>query len=1156
MITYKLSKRVKMSWLVMLLLLLTTGLQQSYAQSAPNKKTFTVVIQGKSFAEAVKQIEKATKYTFSYATSNVDSAQRVTVKVKNGTINQIVAALIKGQGLNYKLVQQHIILTKTSTSRSVNTKTTDNGHKHVITGRVLDNNGDPLIGAVVRIKGTEDVTITDVNGNYSLFTDEDKPKLSVSYIGYSSKEQTADSNTMNFTMSEDKALYLSDVVVVGYGSVKKESLTSAISTVKAEDIARSSSVNTSGALAGKVSGVNFRQASGRPNSYTSISIRNMGTPLFVVDGVQMDEGQFNNIDYNDIESISILKDASAAIYGVRAANGVVVVTTKMGKRNQKCRINFNGYYGWQSKFRFPELTSASSYVRDYVQAATIGGTTPKYSQEEYEKWQAGTEKGYQSFNWKKFIWRNTAPQAYTEVSATGGSDKMSYYLALSHTRQDAMAYDYGYYEKTNMQLNVDADITKNFKVKAQVNGRVENNMMPAWNAGLSGTTGYWALAYATVTNPPTTGPYANGNSAYPALVTGAGYTNSAILKRSMAGDQNDNWRVIQANLTGEWEPFKGMVFKGLFSYFNSNERYKNRFNGYQLYSYNEGADTYSIVKSQDGFYQNRWQYIEMMNSQISASYKHAWKDTHFLDAFIGFEAYKTNNPYVYYDGIPTMAALKVAYFDELTSFTDQNENAQTRLGWMGKINYEYKHRYLLDFAARYDGSWKFPPSHRWGFFPSISGAWRVSEEPFWKNSVLDKYIDNLKLRVSYGVTGDDNVNGYSAYDYVSGYNYNTGTTVLDGQTVVTSSVRSLPMTNVSWLKAKTFDIGLDMAIFNERLSGSIDYFQRLRTGLLASRYDVVVPSEVGFSWPYENLNSDMIKGFDASLTWQDKIEDFQYSVGGTVTLARAYNWDQYKPTYGNSRDYYVNNSHHRYANVSWGYECIGQFKSWEQIAEWPVDIDGKGNSTLRPGDLILKDVNKDGIITNDDQKPIGNTAYSSSGDYGELDDRTPLINFSLNISANWKGFDFAADFAGSAKFTHIFNYEARFPFWGDSDAFAYMSDDQWHLSDPYDADSELIPGKYPTMLFGNNSHSNYYFSTFWMKNVWYLKLRNLQLGYTFPVKWTKKTYVERFRIYVLMQNLFSIDNVHQYGLDPEVTNVTGTSYPTTRMINIGFNLTF
>lgn len=1034
------------------------------------------------------------------------------------------------------------------------TQQTQTLQKRTIKGHIKDNKGEDLIGAVVKVNGTKTVVATDIEGNYTItYSGKNNATLTFSMLGYVTMTlpaSEAKGGVLNVILEEEAAL-LDEVVVVGYGTAKKESLTAAISNITSVDIARTSAVNTSGALAGKVPGINSRQSDGRPGHWTNINIRNMGTPLYVVDGVQMDEGQFNNIDFNDIESMSVLKDASASIYGVRAANGVVVVTTKSGKRNQKCRISLNTYYGWQSMFRYPELADAATYVKASVQATTLLGQTPRYTQEEYDAYVSGEKQG---FNWKEFIWNSSAPQWYAELSASGGSEKISYYVAASHVFQESMARNFGNFKRTNIQVNVDADISNNFRLKARINGRVEDKKNAAFNLSYHGNDEYWTLQFAQVNNTPTQFPYANNNPLYPALAGSGGYTNYANLTLDKAGEANDNWRVFQGNLEAEWEPLKGLTFKAMGSYFNSNERYKSRSRGYSLYSYDEGTDSYNKIKTFTGDFTSRWQYIETINTQVSASFKHNWNDVHTLDAFVGFETYLTNNPGVYYYGVPTMDALKVAYFNELRNFSDWNENTSSRLGYMGRVNYEFKHRYLIDIAARYDGSWKFAPNHRWGFFPSISGGWRASEESFWKEGVLGKYINNFKVRASYGILGDDNVWGYGALDYYSGYNYNSGTAVLDGEKVTTSSVRNLPQTEISWLKAHTLDVGLDVAVLNNRLSGSIDYFQRLRTGLPAGRYDVVVPSEVGFSWPLENLNSDMVRGFDASIQWTDKIQDFQYTVGGNVTLAREFAWNQYKPTFTNSRNYYVYNQHHRYSGQSWEFNCIGQFKTWEEIAAYPVDIDGKGNSTLRPGDLIYEDTNKDGIITYDDQKPIGHKGYD--GYWKDNDYRTPILNYNINLGFEWKGIDFAADFAGMAYFTKYFNWEARAPFHGDGNTFQYYMGDQWHLADPWDANSELIPGKYPTMLYGNSGHSNYYTSTFWSEEMWFLKLRNLQIGYTLPAKVSKKLYMEHCRVYCLMQNLFSFDNMHKYGMDPENTGTQGTNYPTTRIINIGLNVTF
>lgn len=1028
-----------------------------------------------------------------------------------------------------------------------------------ISGRITDSAGEPLVGAVVKLEGTDVYALSDADGYYSLAAPRETGKtIVVTYIGFVEQRlslKAVKDGRLDIVMVDDAA-QVDEVVVLGYGSMKKVSLSSAITNIGAKDLARTAAINTSGALAGKIAGINSRQSDGRPGAYTSIKIRNMGTPLYVVDGVQMDEGQFNNIDFNDIESISVLKDASAAIYGVRAANGVVVVTTKMGQRNQPCRISVNSYYGWQSMFRFPEPADAPTYVRSSIQATTIQGTTPHYSEEEYAAYTSGERQG---FDWKNFIWRKAAPQWYAEVNATGGSERISYYLAASHTRQESMARNFGYFQRTNVQMNVDADITKTFRVKAQVNGRLENNKQAAWNASYSGADAYWTLSYAVLNNLPTQQPYANDNPDYPALAGGAGYTNFANLTMDRAGVQNDNWRVLQANLSAEWKPLEGLTLKGLLSYFNSNERFKARPRGYSVYYYDEGKDSYYPLKTFAGRFDSRWQYIETINTQLSANYHRDWNDAHHLNVFAGMETYKTNNPGVSFGGIPTMDALKVAYFSELTSLREWNENTSARMGYMGRVNYDYRSRYLLELAARYDGSWKFPPHHRWGFFPSVSAAWRISEEPLWKRWGLDRVADNVKLRVSYGVMGDDNMSGYSAFAYLPGYNYNTGTAVLDGKMVNTTSVRSLPLTEITWLKAKTFDVGIDASFFGQRLAGSIDYFQRLRTGLPASRYDVVVPNEIGFSWPIENLNSDMVRGFDASLTWTDRVGDLNYSVGGNITLARNYNWHQYKPTFGNSRDYYVYNAHERYAGHSFMFKCIGKFDSWEQIAAWPVDIDGKGNSTIRPGDLIYEDTNGDGIITNDDQQPLGHLSYTDWSNQGGSDyttDRTPILNYNLHFTAEWHGIDLAVDFAGMAYFTRFFNYEARNPFHGDGNNPQYMMGDQWHLADPYDANSELIPGTYPMMLYGNSGHSNYWGSTFWSKEMWFLKLRNLQIGYSLPKKWLSTMGVHALRVYCHMQNLFSFDNMKKYGVDPEVISVTGSNYPTTRVVNIGVNITF
>lgn len=1109
-------------------------------------ETYSFALNRVSFEKAVNAIEVKTHYSFVFKTETVDNQTVVDIIIKNATIDGVVKELIKGLLLEYEIKGKRIFLMKKNVR-----STSDSGQQQysriIITGRVTDENGEPLIGATVSVQESNSHTITDMNGNYSISVPANiyvTAKLMVSYVGFKSVSKSLKGHRqLNIVLESDTQL-LSDVVIVGYGTQKKESLTSAISTVGSDDISRSAATNTSGALVGKIAGINSRMSDGRPGASTTLNIRNMGTPLYVVDGVQMEEGQFNNIDFNDIESISVLKDASAAIYGVRAANGVVVVKTKSGKRNSPNRINVNMYYGWQNMMRFPKPADAETYVEAQVHSATIQGTTGKYSYEDLIKWRAGTEKGYRPFDWYDFIF-GTAPQYYVSANTSGGSDKINYYLAVSHLQQDAIINNYGNFNRTNIQMNIDANITKKFKIGASINGRIQETVHPAISMN-DGNDDYWTALFATYRNLPTIRPYANDNPLYPAQTSPASYTNFAIFGQT--GEQRDRWKVIQSTFSAEYEVIKNLKLKGIFSYFYSNRRYDNQENSYKLYSYNENTDTYSTVVDLQGRFRERdIRNNEEINTQINASYDALITDAHKIIAFVGAETYKRSTPGFYLSSNPASNALKLLYVDDIKVFNDEGDNTQARAGFMGRLNYEYKSKYLLEVAARYDGSWKFPPNHRWGFFPSVSAGWRVSEEKFWSED-LKRIVSNLKLRGSYGMMGDDNVWGYAAFDFLEGYNYKQGGAVIDGEWVVGSQVRALAVTNLSWIKSKIVDVGVDFGFFDNRLTGSLDFFRRLRTGLPAARYDKILPSELGFDLPYENLNSDVQKGIDGSLNWQSTIGDFSYKIGGNFTFSRAYNWHQYKPVFGNSRDYYVYSSNERVAGTSWSLECIGQFQSWEQIANWPVDIDGKGNTTLRPGDLIYEDRNGDMMITDEDQHPVGYQQYESGN--------TPVINFAFNLGFSWKGMDFSCDLTGAAKSTFWFNYEQRTPFWGETNSPQYYLEDQWHLTNINDPNSELIPGRFPTALVGNATHSNYTASTFWMRNVRYLKLRNLELGYSFPTKWLQKVKVEKLRVYTLMQNLFSIDNVHDRGVDPEIAQPAGFAYPTNRVINVGLNVTF
>lgn len=1016
----------------------------------------------------------------------------------------------------------------------------------IITGKVSDSKGNPVPMANIVIKGTTAGVLSTETGNYtiSIPSSVNNPILVFSFIGFSDKEEVVNSRSVINVSLKDQVSQLDEVVVVGFGVQKKATMTGAISAIASENISRSSATTASGALVGKIAGLNSRMTDGRPGSATKLNIRNMGTPLYVIDGIQSDETQFNNIDFNDIESISVMKDASAAIYGVRAANGVIVVTTKRGRLGEKNTVNLNGYYGWQSMFKFPRPADAPTYIRSYIQSDAItGNPNPKYTVEDLNKWEQGTEKGYRPFDWYDYI-LNTSPQYYINANTSGGSEKINYYFSMSHINQKSIIVNYGGFYRTNAQLNLDAQISKRLKVGGTFGARIDKDKHP----GVPGMDDTWQALFAIYRNLPTARPFANDNPNYPARTSADAGTNFAMLNYDKSGLYEKTRRVINFNVTGTYDLLDGLKFKGQVGYNLSNEWFDNHEYTYKLYDYDEKTDTYPVNFSMDNPWRERniameEEFMTLMQLTFDKNV-----GQHGLNAVVAAESYKKDTPNFWVHARPATNKFGLLDTQTVDEFNDNGRNTQARLGYIGRINYNFAQKYLLEFSARYDGSWKFPPNKRWGFFPSGSVGWRISEENFWKEAKINNFFNNLKLRASYGIMGDDDLGGnYNAFDYLSGYDYggSAQSAAIDGKWVVGARPRGLPVTTISWLKAKMLNVGFDFAFFKNRLTGSLDYFRRQRTGLPASRYDVLIPKEVGFDLPKENLNSDLHTGIDGLITWQDKLGGLEYSVGMNFTYSRQYDWEQYKPRFGNSWDQYRNSISERYAFINWGYHAIGQFESWDEIANYAIDNDRQGNKSLRPGDIKYEDTNGDGIINDLDMRPIG---YRE----GEL----PYLNFGFNFSFAYKGFDLSFDFTGAMFASYTFNWEARNPFHDGGNNPQYYMDNQWHLSDITDPNSSLIPGKYPTLRVGNQSHSNYWKSDFWTKNVNYIKLRNLDFGYTFPQKWVTKIGLNKIRVNTFMQNLFSIDNLGEVDMDPELSGGSGVQYPTNRIVNFGISLTF
>lgn len=1020
-----------------------------------------------------------------------------------------------------------------------------------IKGHVADATGEPIIGANVTVKGTTTGTITDIDGNFTLEVESTDGTLVVSFIGYKSVEAKMNGTApINVVLQEDTET-LDEVVVVGYGTQNRKSLTGAISDVKSESLTRSVSTTTAGALTGKIAGISTRAKDARPGKGINLEIRNMGTPLFVIDGIPYGGNTsndwlvnsevsgndvFNALNIEDIESITVLKDASAAIYGLRASNGVVLVTTKKGKKNEKVSINVNGYYGWQNLTRFPELANAEQYTRGLAEAAQNRGEDPNsvYTKEELAKWAAGTEKGYKSYDYYDMIMRKNVPQYHINASVTGGSERTNYYLSIAHTNQEAMMPDFNY-QRTNFQLNLDTKITNRFTIGAQVSGRYEKTN----DVGLPGGDGYYSSILAIFRMRPIDSPYANDNPNYIRNIDSYrnGY-NPAAFRRDIAGYKDSMTRYANINAYAQYDFGFGLTAKATFSYGYTNSRFDGYQYAYQIYTYDEASDTYNGTNAV-----GRWRLqidrsVPTRYMQLQLNYNKQIKE-HNISAVLGYEASDYDWSKKTYGTEPSTDYLPLLQMDEINSFGDE-WSYEARAGWLARVNYDYAHKYLVELLARYDGSYLYAPSKRWGFFPGLSLGWRISEEKFF--APLKSVVDDLKIRASIGQTGTES--GVSMFGYLSGYNWNQGSAVLDGEYVTGLNQRGLPVTNLSWTKNTTKNIGFDLSMFGNRLTVSADAFRKDITGVPAARYDVLLPSEVGYSLPNENLNKQAYIGAEAMATWTDHIGEFNYRVSGNITFSRYRSIETYKPRFSNSWDEYCNSAEDRWGGIYWGYQVIGQFQSEEEIKNYPVNLDGQGNTTLLPGDLIYKDVNNDGVINSMDERPIGFP-----------ENWAPILSFGGNIGLEWRGIDLNIDFSGGAMQGWRQNYELANAYHNGGNSPAYLLEDRWHRADLYDPESEWISGRYPAIRNGEFAYNNKN-SDFWLHNVHYLRISNLEIGYSLPMWMLKPLHAQKVRVYGSVSNLCSFDNVHQFGIDPEITAAAAVVYPQQRTFLVGFNVTF
>ncbi len=1053
---------------------------------------------------------------------------------------------------NRNSVKEHASKSAVNTSLPIPKK----GHKAKsndtqtgISGQVKDENGETLPGATVLVKGTNNGTVTDVDGVFTLSQVEEGDVLVVSFLGYKTFEVVVSGQSRLDVQLEPDFNSLEEVVVVGYGTQRKEDLTGAVSNIKSKDLLRSTSTSTAGSLAGQIQGVAVRAADARPGRAAAIEIRNMGNPLFVIDGIPYG-GQtgndwvqssnvsgndvFNSLNMEDIESITILKDASAAIYGMRAANGVVLVTTKKGKEG-KTTINVNGYYGWQNLSRFPELANAAQYTRARVEAIQNTGGDPSslYTPEELARWQAGTEPGYQGYDYFDFTMRSNVPQTHFNTNVTGGNQNSNYYLSVANTRQEAVMEDFGY-ARTNFQANLETKLSQRLKIGTQISARHEKTE----DVGLPGGDGYFAAILAMFYMIPTESPYANDNPNYINNSNKFAY-NPALFDRDIAGYKDNLNRNANFNLYTSYDFDFGLRAKGTVSYNYTNNKFDGFQYTYDVYTYNESEDAYDRTNGVDtGWRRKAEREVIARYAQFLLDYEKSLGDHHF-SITTGYERSDYEKSTLTIATTPSNNYLPLLELDNVNGFGD-SWAYEARAGYLGRINYNYDDKYLLEILGRYDGSYLYTRSGRWGFFPGVSLGWRISNESFFTG--LKETIDHLKIRASVGQVGREE--GVGAFGYLSGYNWGNGDALLDGRYYPGIRPRGLPVTNLSWVKSKTSNIGVDISMLDSKLKVTADVFHITRTGVPAPRYDFLLPSEVGYGLPNENLGKNGYRGAETMITYTSTIGSVDYHISGNLTYSRYKSIENYKPRFGNSWDEYRSSAEGRWGGINWGYQVIGRFQSEEEIRNYTIDNDGQGNTTQLPGDFIYKDVNGDGVVNSMDERPIG---YPTTW--------SPIMAFGGSIGASWKGLDLNINLSGGTIQSWSQNYELRNPLHNGGNSPAYLLEDRWRRADPYDPNSEWIPGYYPAIRDGNQG-PNRLNSDFWVHNVRYLRIRNIEIGYTFPSAILSKISVSKLRLYSNCSNLVSFDNVKQFQVDPEIAAPAAVVYPQQRTLVVGFNLTF
>lgn len=984
----------------------------------------------------------------------------------------------------------------------------------------------PVPDVTVNVRGTKNTAKTDSSGHFSIAAGAGST-LVFTHVSFQPKSVTLGNETSIDVELTPQESQLGEVVVVGYTAQKKATVTGSVSAVKGAELVKSPQPNVSNSLAGRMSGVTLNNRAGEPGyDGSSIMIRGLATTgsndvLVVVDGIPGQIGGLERLNPNDIESISILKDASAAIYGSRAANGVILVTTKRGKTG-KPSISASFNQGFSSPTRLPKLADAATYAAISNEIAYYNspgsGMNQIYTAEEIQKFADGSDPlNYPNTDWTKASLKNTALQNQANVSVSGGSENVKYYISGGTLYQDGL-YKNGAtkYKQYSFRSNIDANITKDLKVGLYLSGREENRQYPTAAAGYMFRSIY--RAYSTIP-----AFYPDGRPS-----TGIEGANPAIMGSDIGGVSRNPIQVFNGILKGSYNipGVKGLFIDGFMGVDRSWNFSKTFSTPYLLYKYNRGTNDYTsqtVGGSNNLATLSESQYNQtQLTYNIKLNYRRSF-GSHNIDAFAGYEQSKINSETfgAFRQNFPTTQTPELSQGG--TAAIDQTNYGSsynfTRNSIISQVTYNYSEKYLADLRLRVDGSSTFPKEGRYGYFPSASVGWVVSKESFFQVPA----INSLKLRASYGALGNDNV---GQFQYFNNYSFNNQL-VLGSSIVPGIDLTRLANTGITWEKAIKTDIALE-ATFLKNFNLEVIYFSQKRSDILATR-NASIPNVSGIVNPYggalvptENIGKVNSKGIETSLGYTKRDRNFTYGISGNFTYAKS---DVvFIDEAAGVLPYQKQTGIPLYTYLL--YNATGIFRSAEEIAKTP-HLTG-----AQPGDLIYEDYNKDGKI---DANDMTRTKYGNS----------PRMTFGLVMNASYKNmFDLALVFAGQAQVSQYVLPESGTV----GNFYSSWADNRWSPSNPN--------GSYPRVDTRSSASVNggLYNNTFWLNDASFVRLKNVELGFNLKQNWIQGIKLQSARIYVNAFNLFTVTKVKDY--DPEGDSGSGQFYPQQRIINIGASVQF